>query len=148
MTASPSKMDVARLRSIRGKKSLLQCRHEVKEDVVAAQYMTRKIDACEDRGISFDLTVSEIRELMAVTHCQYTGVEFDPNVKGQSWTLERVNACDGYHPDNVVVVTDKANSHKSSLDQFVKMDIIPDEMKIKLLRKATYQLEKKLKGKK
>lgn len=148
MTTSSSKMDAARQRSLRGKKSLIQCRDEVRDDVIAAQYMARKIDSCEERGIPFDLTVAEIRELLTVTHCQYTGIEFDPNVKGHSWTLERVNSCEGYNPNNVVVVTDKANSHKSSLDQFVKTNIIPDEMKIKLLRKATYQLEKKLKGNK
>lgn len=87
-----------------------------------------------------ELTLSDILEMVGDGNCQYTGEAFK-NI-GDA-TFERVNPSLGYVKGNVLMVSLAANQHKSRLDCFVKEGVIPDAMKIKLLRKALYQLEKK-----
>lgn len=135
-----------------------------REDAMAfskasCQYYVNKLNSCSNKGIEFKLTADEVFEILRAETCNYSGVKFSPfgridrNANGGRMsatevTLERVNPCIGYVPGNVVAVTNAANGQKSSLDQFVKEQNITDEMKVKLLRKAVYQLEKKLKVKK
>lgn len=59
--------------------------------------------------------------------------------------MERINASLGYTPENTIAVTHAANSEKSRLDAFMKGTVITNEVKLKLLRKAAYQIEKLLK---
>ncbi|UYD57632.1 hypothetical protein OFDDKENP_00256 [Aeromonas phage B614] len=98
-----------------------------------------KVKSCEERGLEWRITFHQFVELMQVEKCAYTGTVF-PKDSGRS--IERVNPKVGYTMENVVIVTSQANSQKSQLDQFVHENHIPNEMKIKLLRKAMYQLEK------
>ena len=83
--------------------------------------------------------MQDIVELIGKGLCAYTGQEFDCLSDA---TFERVNPKVGYVPGNVIMVRQSANTHKSQLDAFMKNTIIGDAMKIKLLRKALYQLEK------
>lgn len=101
-----------------------------------------KMLSCLATNTEFSLPLSEIKELFQSEQCAYTGKRF-ADYNELSW--ERVNPKMGYVPGNVVLTTVEANSHKAQLDAFVKRDIIPDAMKIKLLRKAIYQLEEGLK---
>ena len=84
--------------------------------------------------------VQDVFDLIGNGCCAYTGKEFTAI---DNATFERVNPELGYVPGNVLMVTQMANSCKSNLDAFVKNDAIPDAMKIKLMRKALYQLEKR-----
>lgn len=87
-----------------------------------------------------DLSLADILEMVGDGNCQYTGAEFK-NI-GDA-TFERVNPALGYVKGNVLMVSLAANQHKSMLDNFVKTSVIPNDMKIKIMRKALYQLEKK-----
>lgn len=98
-----------------------------------------KVKSCEERGLEWRITFNQFVELMTVEKCAYTGTVF-PKDHGRS--IERVNPKVGYTMENVVIVTARANSQKAQLDQFIHDDHIPAEMKIKLLRKALYQMEK------
>ncbi|UOX40553.1 decoy of host sigma70 [Aeromonas phage GomatiRiver_11] len=98
-----------------------------------------KVKSCQERGLEWRITFEQFVELMNVEKCAYTGTVF-PKDHGRS--IERVNPKIGYTMENVVIVTARANSQKSQLDQFVHETHIPNEMKIKLMRKALYQLEK------
>lgn len=84
-------------------------------------------------------TMSEIIEMIGNGMCAYTGKEFKDF---QDITFERVNPKLGYVSGNVLIVSREANRSKSQLDAFVKHPCINSQMKIKLLRKALYQLEK------
>lgn len=87
-------------------------------------------------------TFQEIMDMIGDGVCQYTGREF---TSLENATFERVNPRVGYVPGNVLMVCNEANHCKAKLDHFIKDDVIPDAMKIKLLRKALYQLEKGMK---
>lgn len=98
-----------------------------------------KAKSCEERGLEWRITFEQFVKLMQVEKCAYTGTVF-PKDHGRS--IERINPKVGYTMENVVIVTAQANSHKAQLDQFIHGTAIPHEMKIKLMRKALYQLEK------
>lgn len=87
-----------------------------------------------------NMTAFKLLHLIGDGLCAYTGKEF---ASLNNATFERVNPELGYVEGNVCIVTQEANAHKGQLDCFVKGGTIPDAMKIKLLRKALYQLEKK-----
>lgn len=101
-----------------------------------------KVKSCEERGLEWRITFQQFVELMKVEKCAYTGTVF-PKDHGRS--IERINPKVGYTMENVVIVTARANSQKAHLDQFVHEEHIPADMKVKLLRKAIYQLEKNTK---
>ena len=83
--------------------------------------------------------ISDIIEMIGDGNCQYTGKPFK-NL--EDITFERVNPYLGYVKGNVLTVSRAANGSKSGLDAFSKGNLIPTPMKIKLLRKALYILEK------
>ena len=83
--------------------------------------------------------MSEIIEMIGNGMCAYSGKEFKDF---QDITFERVNPKLGYVSGNVLIVSREANQSKSQLDAFIQHPCINSEMKIKLLRKALYQLEK------
>lgn len=87
-------------------------------------------------------SLSDILDMVGDGNCQYTGAEFKDL---DDITFERINPKEGYVQGNVVMVSKSANNHKSRLDQFMHETTIPDAMKVKLLRKAIYQLEKGMK---
>lgn len=122
---------------------------EVNRDLTLISLYQSKAHSTNKRGLFFGLTFADYRDLMTRTHCAYTGRPFQPASENSSYslTLERVNPCEGYTPENTIAVTNIANQHKAKLDMFMKDEAIPEEMKLKLLRKAAYQLEKSIKAK-
>ena len=120
---------------------------EVELDLrIAKSFYTKNENARKD-GKSFSLTLTDWRRLLTQTHCPYSGKHFIHG--GNDYrTMERVNPMIGYTPDNTIAVTHAANQEKSRLDAFMHGSEIVDEVKLKLLRKAVYQIEKKLKIKK
>jgi hypothetical protein len=89
-----------------------------------------------------DFSVLDILNAIGDGNCQYTGKGFDSL---DDISFERINPKLGYVRGNVVMVKGSVNQTKGCLDSFVKTDVIPLPMKIKLMRKAIYQLEKELK---
>lgn len=105
-----------------------------------------KVSNSKKAGLETELSSISIRELIDIIGngtCAYTGEEFKDL---QDATFERINPNKGYINGNVVMVKASVNNIKGvTLDRFVKDKTLTDECKIKLLRKVTYQLEKKLK---
>lgn len=113
----------------------------VQSDLKIAQYYINKNADAGRRGLSFSLTYPEFYKVAASPVCAYSGKYFETDGK-YAITMERVNPCLGYTPENTIAVTSAANGEKAHLDGFVKGKEILLDMKIKLLRKALYQLEK------
>lgn len=116
---------------------------EAKSDIKLAKAYTNKITNARQSGKVFAITFETYKEVMTASHCFYSGQKFTDTCTP---TLERINPFLGYELGNVVAVTNKANQQKSLLDEFLHQRTITDDMKLKLLRKATYQIEKKLKN--
>lgn len=109
-----------------------------------AQKIGNKMLACLKDGKEFSVPLSELKTMFDEGVCHYTGHKF---INLTAATFERVNPFLDYVAGNVVLVTTEANAQKGQLDCFIKNQHIPIEMRIKLLRKATYILEKQLKEK-
>lgn len=107
-----------------------------------AQKIGSKIHSCLKDGKEFSVPLSELKDMFNEGVCYYTGIKF---LHYQHATFERINPFLDYVSGNVVLVTVDANAQKGCLDNFIKQGHIPVEMRIKLLRKATYILEKQLK---
>jgi len=119
---------------------------EKHEDVVITSLYVAKSNSALARGIPFLLSFDDYKNIKSVTHCAYSGVMFDKKSDAHSMTIERIDPKKPYIASNCVAVTAAANNLKSNLDMFMHGRCIPNEMKIKLLRKAVYALEKELKN--
>lgn len=121
----------------------------VKTDLKMAELYLQKSRNAERSNNQFALTYIEFYKVMASPVCAYSGKTFSRDPESPySRSLERINPKLGYTPDNTIAVTKAANNQKSNLDAFVKSEEIPAEMKIKLMNKAIYQLQKQIKIKK
>lgn len=113
------------------------------------QRLATKLQSCADTGKDFKLSLNQVLALFEnLEVCPYSGRKFSttrgtPNIP----SFERINPEKGYEPGNVIIVTKVANNDKGQLDAFMKGTVIKDEMKVKLMRKAIYQLEKRMKEK-
>ncbi|AOG16365.1 postulated decoy of host sigma70 or sigmaS [Cronobacter phage vB_CsaM_leB] len=119
---------------------------QIEFDLRVARSYNSKNDDARNRNLQFALTLSDWAKLMNEPVCSYSGRPFS-NKGGcsDSRTMERINASLGYTVENTIAVTSAANSEKSNLDAFMKGSVILPEVKLKLLRKAAYQIEKQLK---
>lgn len=117
-------------------------------DLRIARSYNLKHEHAAKNNHSFDLTLEDWKVLMTTERCQYSGKIFS-NKPGSPYarTMERINPRLGYTQENTIAVINAANAEKSQLDAFVKGDVILDEVKVKLLRKALYQVEKRVKMK-
>lgn len=107
-----------------------------------SQKIGAKLLSCLKDGKEFSIPLSELRSMFDESVCAYTGHKF---LHYTHATFERINPFLDYVSGNVVLVTQDANAQKGCLDNFIKQEHIPIEMRIKLLRKASYILEKKMK---
>ena len=121
----------------------------VQSDLRIADLYLQKSRNAKSANQSFGLTYIEFYQLMATPICAYSGKTFSMDPQSPySMSMERINPQIGYTPENTIAVTKAANTEKSRLDAFIKGEEIPPEMKIKLLNKAVYQMQKQLKIKK
>ena len=120
--------------------------NQIEFDLRVARSYNSKNDDARNRNLQFSLTLSDWTKLMSEPVCPYSGKRFSHKSGGSdSRTMERINASLGYTVENTIAVTSAANSEKSNLDAFMKGSVILPEVKLKLLRKAAYQIEKQLK---
>lgn len=110
-------------------------------DAGRLKLISRKVQSCETHQKEFSVSLEELNGLFSGEYCPYSGQEFRD---WRSVTFERINPYLEYVSGNVLLVTNDANAHKSLLDNFVKTQVITKDMKIKLMRKALYQLEKRV----
>lgn len=76
------------------------------------------------RNISHDITVEDIENIM-VTRCPYFGLELVYDAKSYhpgSASVDRINPHLGYTPDNIEIISRKAN--------MIKQDLTPSQLKM------------------
>lgn len=74
-------------------------------------------DSAKERGIPFDLTPSDIDDIGIPISCPILGIPiyFHKNhVKPDSISFDRIDSSKGYTKDNIVVISQRANSLKSN----------------------------------
>lgn len=87
-------------------------------DLMMAEYYVQKHQQCITRGISFELSLSDLKKLYAKKTCYYSGerVELSPTGSSRNaWTLDRKDNSKGYTRDNVVVCAKWVNGLKNEL---------------------------------
>lgn len=72
---------------------------------------------CSEKGVGYDLSSSQLRELYSTKVCSYTGMIMSDSAdeKRCSVTLDRVDNLKGYTFDNVLPVSQVANRLKENL---------------------------------
>jgi len=91
-------------------------------DRFVVQYYQNKLISCKARGIAFNLTFLQVKNLMRAKKCQYTGVPLTHTQSGSSTqrdtdlTIERIDNNRPYETGNVCAVSFAANQAKSLFD--------------------------------
>lgn len=90
-------------------------------DRFVVQYYQNKLTSCKARGIAFNLTFLQVKNLLRAKKCQYTGVELThtqgpSGQRGTDLTIERIDNNRPYETGNVCAVSFDANQAKSSFD--------------------------------
>lgn len=85
-----------------------QCRYkrEKELDLVGWSYRTQKANA-KRRGHDFDLTLEEFKRF-----AYRTNLITKDGIKNSSYTVDRIRNWEGYHKDNIQVLTPEQNSRK------------------------------------
>lgn len=88
-------------------------------DVMLAEWYAAKYEQCMTRGIPFELTLSDIKQLQSRKTCYYTGQKVflttDSSRQSNRWTLDRIDNHKGYTRDNVVVCAKWVNQLKNEV---------------------------------
>ena len=94
--------------------------------------LSNKLQGCKDRGISFELTLTQFERLMKTRKCFYTGKQMDGKHMSLYYvTLDRIDPNLPYTPANTVACSWIANQAKS------RMFEDPKEPNIKLTEAIT-----------
>ena len=91
---------------------------ELYQDRYAAKRYLKQYDRAIDKGMDFDLTLSEFSKIVARKKCFYTGVTMiklmgENSLDGNVLTLDRIDNSKGYVKGNVVACTKSANNLKA-----------------------------------
>lgn len=89
---------------------------KVKEDLSICAKYTQMYNSAVNRGLTFDLSLYDIKKLLKRKYCAYTGIELTNN--GQTncrtqRTIERIDSKKGYVKGNVIAVSFVANQLKN-----------------------------------
>jgi len=94
---------------------------EVITDIDVARKFISMVSGAESRGKTFELTLNDVRKLLKVKKCQYTGVVLDKYhssegiINPHGRTIDRLDPNVGYVKGNVYAVSHVANSIKNVL---------------------------------
>lgn len=90
-------------------------------EVALARAYISKAQQAADRGIPFELTVAQFKQLKSRKTCWYTGVVMTKAGQGAlrptDRTLDRIDASIGYTKDNTVACCHSVNKLKSVLEE-------------------------------
>jgi len=89
---------------------------KVKEDLSICAKYTQLYNSAVNRGLTFDLSLYDVKKLLKRKYCAYTGIELTNN--GQTncrtqRTIERIDSKKGYVKGNVIAVSFVANQLKN-----------------------------------
>lgn len=82
------------------------------DEQVAIKYL-QLIKSARNRNKEFSLTLSDVRKLLRIKKCHYTGVAFGEN--DNAMTVDRIDSTKGYVKGNVVACTHWANRTKNAV---------------------------------
>jgi hypothetical protein len=90
-------------------------------DRFVVQYYMNKLTSCKSRGIAFNLTFLQVKNLLRAKKCQYTGVLLTHTQgagaqRDTDLTIERIDSNRPYETGNVCAVSFAANQAKSMFD--------------------------------
>lgn len=91
---------------------------EGSDEHIARKFIRLKENASH-RGLEFNLSLEDVRDLMRTTHCGYSGVAFDNTSTPSKRTVDRVNCKRGYVKGNVLACTFAMNCYKNELLEMV-----------------------------
>jgi len=83
------------------------------EDYRVAKKYLQIANSAATRGKEFSLTLADVRKLLRVKKCHYTGVVFGDG--DNAMTVDRIDSAKGYIKGNVVACTHWANQTKNSV---------------------------------
>lgn len=124
------------------KKDITKALEKTRLDRKLCNSFINKDNSSRSRGIPFALSLEEYIALVSKTHCELTGLEFNQTSDKLRRSLERINPKIGYTKSNTIAVCCFINTSKGSLDSFVKDPELPNNLKLKFLRQAVYQISK------
>ncbi len=89
---------------------------KVEEDIRVGKKFRNIMSSAKERGIPFLMTFSEVKRLLKLNKCYFTGVELNDieNDKNQL-TFDRLDNDKGYLNGNVVACSSEFNKLKSSI---------------------------------
>ena len=84
-------------------------------DIIACRRYVQMYDNAKERGIDFQLTVTDLKRLLRKTKCHYTGLLFDHSNPDFRPSFDRVDNSKPYTKENVVVCMTAVNKLKNDL---------------------------------
>lgn len=93
-------------------------------DRFVANYYVNKISSSKGRGIEFNLTLTQVRNMLRAKYCQLTGIPLSHYGAGQvqasrrltDVTIDRIDCNRPYETGNVIAVAHFVNSVKSQFE--------------------------------
>ena len=76
--------------------------------------------SAKKRGISFDLKITDLYEISYPITCPILGMPLRWNIgkpKDNSYSFDRIDSLEGYHIENLQVISFKANRAKNDLTE-------------------------------
>jgi hypothetical protein len=94
-------------------------------DRYVVTYYANKMRGCKDRNIEFNLTSTQVKNMLRAKRCGYTEellththqTQIDSDV-----TLDRINCMKPYETGNVIAVSHKANRAKNAFESLYRGD--------------------------
>ena len=106
------------------------------QDVKIAQFYIKKVQQCKDRGIVFDLSFMQVKNMLKAKRCQYTGLPLTPG----TFSIDRIDSSKGYVTGNVLACHKTFNAFKGTIEN--KTNSLTFDDVLKGLNKLNKLLEK------
>lgn len=105
---------------------------QASNQVIVARRLAKTFESAKSRGKEFNLTFEYLANVLAQTHCAYSGEEFS-GTGLDSLTLERWDNDKGYVIGNVIPVKEKYNSARGNYS-IEKMEALAKEKSARIVR--------------
>ena len=87
------------------------------DEVVLAARLVTTFNSAQRRNKDFNLSLNYLNNIMAQTHCAYSGEKFSSRDDNEKMTLERWNNNVGYVEGNVIPVKKKYNNARGNFEK-------------------------------
>lgn len=94
----------------------------IKFDKMCVTYYANKLLSCKARGIEFNLTYTQVKNMLRAKRCQYTGITLTKSSGAKQLptdvTIERIDSSKPYETGNVCAVSYAANMAMNNMEQW------------------------------